>query len=195
MSVLLPSPPHAFGRRGGRQERTGRPADEGARHPQGRNNVEDRRSRLPRAAAGLQGSDRPHRWPKAPTPARGTRADRIAGPKAWPERSDLAARPRAAISPTARQGLASKINRLPPDRHPKRHRSLATSATYLPKKRCADNRLPHRGAIPFILLSLQLKILPFPKGLYRSSCRRRMMASPPLARASCNSSERVVSFT
>jgi hypothetical protein len=32
--------------------------------------------------------------------------------------------------------------------------SLPTSAGYLAKKRCADNGLPRRGAIPFILLSL-----------------------------------------
>lgn len=57
--------PDPIRERGGRQERTGRPADKGGAHPKGRNEEEDRRSRLRRAAAGLEGSDRPHRWPEA----------------------------------------------------------------------------------------------------------------------------------
>lgn len=92
MSFSLPKPP-CLGRRGGRQERTGSPAEEGAVHPQGRNAVEDRRSRLRRAAAGLEGSD-------AHLAGRGTYAGAqsaptaLAGPQVQRERSDLAARPR-----------------------------------------------------------------------------------------------------
>lgn len=116
-----------------------------------RNNVEDRHSRLPRAAAGLQGSDRPHRWPKAPTPARARPVLTALPGRRTSGSSATWLRARAAISPTARQGLASKINRLPSDRHPKRTGVSPPVPSISPKNDVQTTGYPAGGAIPFIL--------------------------------------------
>ena len=113
-------------------------------HPKGRNAMEDRRSRLQRAAASLEGSDRPHRWPNAPTSSRTARWPlKSRQARSWPWRSHPASI--LAESPACLVILGRGFNRLLPDQHQNGTGSLLHGATYLPKKRCADNRLTRRG--------------------------------------------------
>ena len=105
--------------------------------------MEDRRSRLQRAAAGLEDSDRPHRWPTtniiAPAMAAGEPSGSILAP------AIVSGLDRRGVSPLSRD-FGNGFNSLTPHRHQNGTRSLLHGATYLSKKRCAGNRLARRGS-------------------------------------------------